>query len=160
MRNHTLPAFLLTAALLGVGATVTAQTPSDPNGSSTAQPLSSQHGAFSNAAHASDIIDKKAYGEDGEAIGTVNDLIITSSGRVDAAVVEVGGFLGIGQHTVAVDWSEIKINPSADRVTIAMTKDQLKAAPEYKKTAQSNVPTTEQTGQVPTRNGTTTDTTR
>lgn len=114
-----------------------------------AEPLSSQRGAFANAAHASDIIGKSAYGAKGESIGSINDLLINSKGQVEAAIVDVGGFLGMGQHTVAVKWDQMKITPSDSRVTVSMTKDQLKAAPEYKKSAQANVPTDKQQAQSP-----------
>ncbi|HIJ61342.1 MAG TPA: PRC-barrel domain-containing protein [Rhodospirillaceae bacterium] len=111
--------------------------------------LSSQRGAFSNAAHASDIIGKSAYGANGESIGSINDLLIDSKGQVEAAIVDVGGFLGMGQHSVAINWDQMKVTPSDSRVIVSMTKDQLKAAPEYKKSAQANVPNDKQQAKTP-----------
>ena len=145
MRN---PLFT-TAALVGM-LVLPAVAPLAQQAGSTS--LSSQHGAFSNAAHASDIVGKSAYDSNGQSIGSINDLLIDSQGQVRAAVVDVGGFLGMGQHTVAIDWDQLKINPSSNRVTVSMTKDQLKSAPEYKKAAQANVPSTDQQAESP-RNG-------
>ena len=111
--------------------------------------ISGQHGAMSNATNASDLIGKKAYGSGGQEIGSINDLVIDNNGRVLAAVIDVGGFLGMGEHSVALNWDQLKINPGNDRVTVGMTKDQLKAAPEYRKSAQVNMPNSQQTGQTP-----------
>ena len=149
MRSRILIVPALTAALLAPAMAVAQQSGTAPAG----QSMSSQRGAFSNAAHASDIIGKKAYGPNGETVGNINDLLIDANGRVQAAVVDVGGFLGLGEHTVALDWNQLKITPSNDRVTIGMTKEQLKSVPEYKKSAQANAPaSSQQTGQMPGEN--------
>ncbi len=145
MRNHV----FTTAALVGMLVWPVAAPWAQSSSSSPSESLSSQHGAFSNAAHASDIIGKSAYGANGENIGSINDLLINSKGQVQAAIVDVGGFLGMGQHTVAINWDQMKINPGDGRVTVAMNKDQLKSAPEYKKSAQANVPATSQQAQTP-----------
>lgn len=117
--------------------------------SGTTGSLSTQRGAFSNATHASDIIGKSAYGANGESIGSINDLLINAKGQVEAAIVDVGGFLGMGQHTVAINWDQMKVNASDNRVTVSMTKAQLKAAPEYRKSAQANVPSDKQQAETP-----------
>ena len=119
------------------------------NPSAAGQSMSSQHGAFSNATHASDIIGKSAYGSSGEDIGKIDDLLINSKGQVEMAVVDVGGFLGVGQHSVAIKWDQIKISPSDNRVVVAMSKEQLKAAPEYRKSAQMNIPSENQQAKTP-----------
>jgi hypothetical protein len=54
---------------------------------------------------------------------------------VRAAVVELGGFLGIGTRRVAVEWSMLRFDPAdakQPRVVLDMTRDQLRSAPEYK----------------------------
>jgi sporulation protein YlmC with PRC-barrel domain len=144
MRNP----FFTAAALVGMLVLPTiAPWAQEKSGGSTS--LSSQHGAFSNSAHANDIIGKSAYSPTGESIGSINDLLIDANGRVQAAIVDVGGFLGVGKHTVAINWDQVKVNPSDDRVTVAMNKDELKAAPEYKKSAQATVPSSPQQAQTP-----------
>jgi hypothetical protein len=62
--------------------------------------------------------------------GRVIDLLVDNRGQVRAAVVEFGGFLGIGTRKVAVDWSAFRfVWPS---VMVDVSRDQLRATPEYK----------------------------
>jgi PRC-barrel domain len=66
--------------------------------------------------------------------GRIVDVLADGDGRVRAAVVELGGFLGIGTRKIAVDWSMLRFD-SADKrqgVVIDVTRDQLRLAPEYK----------------------------
>jgi sporulation protein YlmC with PRC-barrel domain len=75
----------------------------------------------------------------GEKIGDISEVIINRNGSPQA-IVSVGGFLGMGEHRVALDWSKLKIerqgNTDRMRVMLDMSKDQLKAQPEYKFEAQ------------------------
>ena len=62
--------------------------------------------------------------------GRVIDLLVDNRGQVRAAVVEFGGFLGIGTRKIAVDWSAFRFAwPS---VMVDVSRDQLRATPEYK----------------------------
>jgi hypothetical protein len=50
-------------------------------------------------------------------------------------VIDFGGFLGVGSRKIAVDWNALRFGRVADKgdaVTLELTKDQVKAAPEYK----------------------------
>lgn len=93
----------------------------------TTQP--SQQQATQPEAHS--LIGKPVYGSDGKKIGEVNNVLIELNGRVRAAVIDFGGFLGIGEKKVAVDWDKLKMN--GDRIVVGMTKEQAKAAPEFKR---------------------------
>jgi hypothetical protein len=54
-------------------------------------------------------------------------------GQPRAAVIDFGGFLGVGSRKIAVDWTVLNFEPQgSDVVTVDLTRDQLKAAPEYK----------------------------
>jgi hypothetical protein len=67
--------------------------------------------------------------------GRIIDILCDRDGRVRAAVVELGGFLGIGTRRVAVEWSMLRFDPAdakQPRVVLDMTRDQLRSAPEYK----------------------------
>lgn len=69
---------------------------------------------------------------DGEAIGNINDLILDGeTGEMSAAVLSVGGFLGIGAKQIAVDWAELQIDYDANEISLDMTREQADAAPEY-----------------------------
>src|SRR5215831_16562419 len=67
-------------------------------------------------------------------VGRIVDLLASRSGQVEAAVVEFGGFLGMGSRKIAIDWSALRLeNQGKQTVAILdMTRDQLRAAPEYK----------------------------
>lgn len=61
----------------------------------------------------SKLVGANVYGQNNQQIGTVNDLLLNSSGQVAQAILSVGGgFLGIGSKLVAVPWSELKFEPS------------------------------------------------
>jgi PRC-barrel domain len=69
-----------------------------------------------------------------DTIGEVSDLVVTDEGRVEAIVVGVGGFLGIGQKSVALAWDSIKLTEQdGDRVIlVSATREQLEGMPTYK----------------------------
>lgn len=71
--------------------------------------------------------------DDAENIGSVNDLVIGSGGQVDQIVVGVGGFLGLGQKNVALDFGEIAwAERDGDRwIIVNATKEQLESQPEF-----------------------------
>jgi sporulation protein YlmC with PRC-barrel domain len=72
-----------------------------------------------------------------ERIGKISNLILNDDGKVEAAVIRVGGFLGLGGKTVAVTYDSLNISRNAkgdaiDHVTIAATKDDLLRAAAFK----------------------------
>jgi hypothetical protein len=67
-----------------------------------------------------------------ESIGEIDDVIVGSDGRVTAVVVGVGGFLGIGEHKVAIAWNDLRFDTNRDVAVVSMTKEQLRAMPEYR----------------------------
>jgi hypothetical protein len=73
-----------------------------------------------------------------EDMGKIIDVIVDRSGEVRAAVIDFGGFLGVGSRKIVVDWKALRFGRVADKtdsVTLELTKDQVKAAPEYKEDA-------------------------
>ncbi|MBO0742716.1 MAG: PRC-barrel domain-containing protein [Hyphomicrobiaceae bacterium] len=67
-------------------------------------------------------------------VGRIVDLLASRGGQVEAAVIEFGGFLGMGSRKIAIEWSALRLE-NQGKQTIAildMTPDQLRAAPEYK----------------------------
>ena len=80
-------------------------------------------------------IGQDLYNMEEENIGTISDLIFSADGDVTTAVVGVGGFLGIGQKDVGVnfDMIEIQTEPDSDdvRLTIDATEETLTDAPEF-----------------------------
>jgi hypothetical protein len=144
MIRHVMTSTALAVALLASGSAF-AQTETAP----TAQ----QAGDYM----AADIIGANVRNAQGESLGSVGDLVLDKDGKVKAAVLSVGGFLGIGDKRVAVAWDQLQIRADASgapatgattgaggaapaardpMLVVNMTKDQLKAAPEFKTLAQ------------------------
>ena len=72
---------------------------------------------------------------DGQAtIGEVSDLVVTRDGRVEAVVVGVGGFLGIGEKRVALAWDSVRLaERDGERVfLVSATREQLDAMPAFR----------------------------
>src|SRR6478609_6969685 len=57
---------------------------------------------------ASDLIGTRVVSSNNESIGDINDVIVDRNGQVMAAVVGVGGFLGIGEKNVAVPYDSLE----------------------------------------------------
>ncbi|CAN7511421.1 PRC-barrel domain-containing protein [Pararhizobium sp. LjRoot235] len=85
-------------------------------------------------------IGQPVYNAADESIGDINDIIFTMDGSVEAAVIGVGGFLGIGEKNVAVPLDTIAVsevpNSTDLKLTTQETADTLNAAPEFKTKAQ------------------------
>jgi sporulation protein YlmC with PRC-barrel domain len=75
------------------------------------------------------------YGSDNEKIGEIGKLLLDGSGQITEAVIDVGGFLGLGEKPVALPIDQINIVKATEgdelRVYVGDTKDQLKAMPAY-----------------------------
>jgi hypothetical protein len=70
-----------------------------------------------------------------ENMGRIVDVIVDSSGNVRAAIIDFGGFLGVGSRKIAVEWNALHFRPDStkrDVITLELTRDQVKEAPEYK----------------------------
>lgn len=70
----------------------------------------------------------------GKPIGRIVDLLARPDGSIDAAVIEYGGFLGIGSRKVAVAWPELRLQHEGQQLvaTTDLTAEQLATRPEYK----------------------------
>ncbi|QQP88513.1 PRC-barrel domain-containing protein [Skermanella sp. TT6] len=79
----------------------------------------------------SGMIGTNAVTANDENVGEIENLLIGADGQVEAAIIEWGGFLGIGSRTAAVPWSELRLNEAGDRVVIDMTRDEMEALPAY-----------------------------
>jgi len=65
-----------------------------------------------------------------ENMGRIVDILVDSSRQVRAAVIDFGGFLGVGSRKIAVDWGILRFE--AGRIGADLMRAQVKAAPEYK----------------------------
>jgi hypothetical protein len=80
------------------------------------------------------ILGKSVFSAANEDMGRVVDVIVKRTGEVRAAVIDFGGFLGVGSRTIAVDWSALRFPTSGpmDHIILELTRDQVRLAPEYK----------------------------
>ena len=82
----------------------------------------------------SDLLGRPAVNAENERIGDVNDLVTDSSGKAVAAVIGVGGFLGIGEKDVAIPFEDLKFSRDEDndvRIEVDISKEALTSAPDY-----------------------------
>ncbi len=103
----------LTTAVVGsalIATAALAQTPSSST-ATTNPPAAATSTSVNTASHqwrASKVVGLKIYNDANESLGSVNDLLIDKDGKIATAVVGVGGFLGVGEHYVAVPFEKIK----------------------------------------------------
>ena len=90
----------------------------------------------------SKVVGLDVYNNDNKDIGTIKDIALAPDGRTSAYILSVGGFLGLGDHYVAVDPSAVKVTYNdGDKkwhASMNATADQLKNAPEFKYTGRWN----------------------
>ena len=93
--------------LLASAAFAAEDTATKPAPSTTAAAAST---SFQGDWRASKVVGLNVYNEQNENVGSINDLLMDKSGSVKAAVISVGGFLGMGAHLVAVPYDKIKFS--------------------------------------------------
>jgi PRC-barrel domain len=90
------------------------------------------------AADAHGVLGRDVRSTTGDDMGRIVDVIVDRAGQVRAAVIDFGGFLGVGSRKIVVDWNALHFGQIANKgesITLELTKDQVKAAPEYKEDA-------------------------
>ncbi len=86
---------------------------------------------------ASRFIGQAVTNQVGQNIGDINDLLFDKTGRVSTAVIGVGGFLGMGEMSVAIPFGSLSFTADGTGkrvVTIPYSKEQLQAAPSFQPT--------------------------
>jgi sporulation protein YlmC with PRC-barrel domain len=131
---------LSTALSAAVAGAAFAQSPHTPSSSEPAPVAKSESSGKTNFVSsqkpdqwlASKFKGTDVVGSDNEKIGDVGDILFDKSGKVEAFVISVGGFLGVGSKEVALAPSSFDVVPgqngSSDKLKLAATKDELKNA--------------------------------
>jgi hypothetical protein len=107
LAKYTITALAGSALLASVAF---AQTPAATTDRTNAAPAtaSDTSSAFRGDWRASKMVGLRVYNEKNESVGSINDLLMDKSGNVKAVVIGVGGFLGVGEHLVAVALDKVK----------------------------------------------------
>jgi hypothetical protein len=150
MLKHTLPAVAMTGILAAALASPAfaqqpVASPNDLPSSATPSSMPAQstagHENFVQSQHATDwrgskLLGATVYGPDNASIGEVNDVLIGNDGKIRAVVIGVGGFLGVGEKSVAVPLDALNItrkpeSSAIDKIAVSYSKDELKNAPKF-----------------------------
>jgi sporulation protein YlmC with PRC-barrel domain len=80
------------------------------------------------------ILGREIYSPSGEDMGKIVDILVDHTGQVRAAIIDFGGFLGVGTRKIGVDWRAIRFAPdgNSDHIVLSLTRDEVRVAPEYK----------------------------
>jgi len=111
-----------------VGTTAAPDTRTPGAGAAAVAPAA---GTFPAATDVEKFIGKDVYGTNGSKVGELDNVLIGPDSHVRAAIVEFGGFLGIGTNKVAVPWNQLQV--SNDRIVADMTKEQVRSMPHWEK---------------------------
>ncbi len=76
------------------------------------------------------VLGQEIYGGNGEDMGRIVDILVDHKANVRAAIIDFGGFLGVGTRKIAVDWHALRFDQG--RAITSLTRDQVRVAPEYK----------------------------
>jgi hypothetical protein len=128
--HSVMPAFGAESNRNSVASTV-GLAPSDPmldtsSGGVGDEPVATTLGAR----QAKSVLGSPARSATNEDMGRIIDVVVDRAGTPRAAVIDFGGFLGVGSRKVAIDWSAIRFS-GVDGVRLDLTRDQVKAAPQY-----------------------------
>jgi sporulation protein YlmC with PRC-barrel domain len=108
-RNHMsakhIPAALAASALLV--SVAFAQTPTATTDRANMAP-SATSSSFQGDWRASKMVGLSVYNDNNQSIGSINDLLTDKNGNIKAVVIGVGGFLGVGEHLVAIPFEKVK----------------------------------------------------
>lgn len=128
----TMKAFLLSAAVVPTMMLAAGNTLADNHTGVDATFLSSQP---DNTLHASELTDLnvRSATEEDEEIGSVSNILLDEDGQIVALIVGVGGFLGMGEKDVAIEWDSVELIHEDDDyvVRVNATRDALEEADEY-----------------------------
>jgi hypothetical protein len=80
------------------------------------------------------ILGREVRSSAGENMGRIVDVLVVRSGQVRAAIIDFGGFLGVGSRKIAVDWAALHFPAPAkpeQPIKLELNRDQVNAAPAY-----------------------------
>jgi hypothetical protein len=138
-RNHPILAavaiaFLTLSVSVGSALSENGQAPAQPQQPAAATADTSPAVTILNNHEVEGILGREVRSPTDQNMGRIVDVIVDRSGQVRAAIIDFGGFLGVGSRKIAVDWNALQFpapTASGARITLQLSPDQVKAAPEY-----------------------------
>ena len=85
-------------------------TKSDTTKNAPTTTMSDTSSSFQGSWRASKLVGLSVYNEKNESVGSINDMLTDKNGKIVAVVIGVGGFLGVGEHLVAVPFDKVKFS--------------------------------------------------
>src|SRR6185369_639472 len=82
--------------------------PADTSKAAAPATASDMSSSYQGTWRASKMVGLSVYNDSNESLGSINDLLMDKSGNIKAVVIGVGGFLGVGEHLVAVSPDKVK----------------------------------------------------
>jgi hypothetical protein len=108
--------------------------PASPSTTPPAPPTAIPEVTILNTHEVEGILGREVRSAANEDMGRIVDVLVDRTGQVRAAIIDFGGFLGVGSRKIAVDWNALHF-PAPGKpdqfITLELTRDQVKAAPEY-----------------------------
>lgn len=111
MMSKFLVAAMLSTALIGTASAQSTDTPSSTTAPSTmnrADTSTTSSASAQDMWRSTKLIGVNVYNENNEKLGAINDMIVDKQGKVEKVVIGVGGFLGMGEHSIAVSFDQLK----------------------------------------------------
>jgi len=99
---------LFASTMLATAAFAQSAAPTTTAPAATPAPVAASDMSFTGNWRASKIVGLNVYNDKNESLGSINDLLTDKSGNIKAVVLGVGGFLGVGEHLVAVPFDKVK----------------------------------------------------
>jgi hypothetical protein len=125
--------FLAVTAAFAADGPDTSEAPA-PAQTSPANPPATPEVTILNKHEVEGVLGREVRSATDENMGRIVDVLVDRSGQVRAAIIDFGGFLGVGSRKIAVDWNALHF-PAPDkprsRITLDLSRDQVNAAPEY-----------------------------
>ena len=115
-----------------------AAAPADQTAANTAMPGEASFMSFNaDQVRATTMLGQEVFGPDNQSIGEISDLVLEKDGNTRAGIVDVGGFLGVGEKKVAIPFDQIQVTKEGDqpRLTVAMTREELEQATAWEEPA-------------------------
>lgn len=134
----TFATVIAAGSLLGVAA---AQAPSSSPTEQEAKALNGASLDYFPRDHLFHVMGREVVSAKGEDMGRIVDVLFDEKGEPHAAVIDFGGFLGVGSRKIAISWKALRFDLGEKKniIVLDVGRDQLKAAPEYK-SAESDKP--------------------